>query len=507
MLFSSAEFILAFLPLTLLAYFWLNGRRLVILGKGWLVLASLFFYGWWNIHYLPLILVSLLVNFAIGSTLAAAAGNAGGAGAGRRLAPRALLAAGILFNLALLGYYKYAGFLLANLGGLLDLPPPAAGPLLPLAISFFTFTQIAYLADSYRGETREYDLLNYALFVTFFPHLIAGPIVHHKEIMPQFAAVANLARRHRNILLGLILFSIGLAKKVLIADTLALWATAGFERATTLNFLEAWCTSLSYTLQLYFDFSGYTDMALGASLLFNIRLPINFNSPYRATSIRDFWRRWHITLSRFLRDYVYVPLGGSRRGRGRTYANLLATFALGGLWHGASWMFVLWGLLHGIAMAAHRLWRDAGLRMPPWLGWLLTFNFVNATWVFFRARTMDDALKVLRGMADPGSLMLPDRLAAPLAGLRAWGVEFGPWIGRLQEAVAHPLLTSAVLPAVLLLALVLALLPSNSTGRWLAAGAWRRATPVRAVAFGLLAALSLVWLLASPYSEFIYFNF
>lgn len=476
MLFNSPEFILAFLPLSLALYFWLTARRRVPVAKGWLVLASLFFYGWWNPQYLPLILVSLLVNFGIGSRLAKHAGQG-------------LLAVGVVFNLGLLAYYKYAGFVIGNLALLTGQPLAAPSLVLPLAISFFTFTQIAYLVDSYRGETREYDLMNYALFVTFFPHLIAGPIVHHKEIMPQFAARANLLIKYRNVAVGLILFAIGLAKKVLIADTLAQWATAGFDKAPSLSLAEAWLTSLSYTFQLYFDFSGYTDMALGAALMFNIRLPINFNSPYRATSIRDFWRRWHITLSRFLRDYLYVPLGGSRRGSARTYANLLVTFVLGGLWHGASWMFVIWGALHGLAMAAHRLWRAAGGHLPAWLGWFVTFNFVNATWVFFRAQDLDAAFKVLRGMINFGAVS-------------QWS-----GIGQLQAAVAHPLLDPALLPAVFVLACALVLLPRNSTGRWLAAGAWRQATSARVLGYGLLAALALTTLLASPYSEFIYFNF
>lgn len=275
---------------------------------------------------------------------------------------------------------------------------------LPLAISFFTFQQIAYLVDSYRGETKEYDFLNYSLFVTFFPQLIAGPIVHHKEMMPQFANVRNKVKNYRNIALGLFIFSIGLFKKVVIADTFAVWATAGFDKAITLNFFEAWATSLSYTFQLYFDFSGYTDMAIGAALLFNIRLPINFNSPYKATDIQDFWRRWHITLSRFLKDYIYIPLGGNRISSFRTYSNLMATFILGGLWHGAGWTFVFWGFLHGLALVIHRVWQSLGFRLYPWLAWFITFNFINIAWVFFRAKEWDDAMKVLKGMAGFGGV-------------------------------------------------------------------------------------------------------
>lgn len=479
MLFNSLEFILAFLPVTFFVYFWLNKKRLIVAGKSWLVLASLVFYAWWNVQYLPLILVSILVNFAIGNALARQVGDGERRG---RLRAKWLLAAGIVFNLGLLGYYKYADFFLGNLGRVLDAPIEPLGIVLPLAISFFSFTQIAYLVDSYRGRAKEYDLLNYALFVTFFPHLIAGPIVHHGEIMPQFSAVANLARRHRNVLFGLMLFSIGLAKKVLIADTFAVWATAGFDQADHLNFYEAWATSLSYTFQIYFDFSGYTDMALGAALLFNIRMPVNFNSPYRATSIQDFWRRWHITLSRFLRDYLYIPLGGSRRGAGRVYANLVATFVLGGLWHGATWMFVLWGALHGAAMVVHRLWQRLGVRMPTLLAWLLTFNFINLTWIVFRAQTLEDALKVLRGMTG-------------LDAMGRMGERFTGWTGLLDPQIEVGLALLAGL------ALVLSWRNSNV----LLAGA--RPGLAGAVACGLLAAVSLLTLMASKYSEFIYFNF
>jgi len=303
---------------------------------------------------------------------------------------------------------------------------------LPLGISFFTFQQISYLVDSYKGETTEYDFLNYALFVTFFPQLIAGPIVHHKEMMPQFAKTRNKVKNYRNIAMGLFIFSIGLFKKVVIADTFAVWATQGFDVATTLNLFEAWATSLSYTFQLYFDFSGYTDMAIGAALLFNIKLPINFNSPYKALSIQDFWRRWHITLSRFLKDYIYIPLGGNRKGEFRTYSNLMATFILGGLWHGAGWTFIFWGFLHGFALVIHRAWSKLGFKLWTWLAWLITFNFINIAWVFFRAKEWDDAVKVLGSMFSLGNIVLPNPLANKLAFLSSYGVEFGGFTSDLN---------------------------------------------------------------------------
>lgn len=390
MLFNSFPFIFLFLPIMFLGYFFLTSRRLIVGAKAWLVAGSLFFYSYWNPIYLPLILISMLANYTIGSSLSKELKI--------RISRKTLLITGIVINLGLLGYFKYTDFFLENWNGIFDSNIPLPHIALPLAISFFTFQQIAYLVDSYRNECREYDLLNYAVFVTFFPQLIAGPIVHHKEMMPQFSRTYNLVKNYKNIALGLFIFSIGLFKKVVIADTFATWATNGFDHAETLTFFEAWATSLSYTFQLYFDFSGYTDMAIGAALLFNIKLPINFNSPYKATSIQDFWRRWHITLSRFLRDYLYIPLGGNRAGRYRNYFNLFTVFLLGGLWHGASWMFVIWGALHGGAMVIHRIWQGLGFRMNTILAWFITFNFINITWVFFRAKDLESAEKVLTGM-------------------------------------------------------------------------------------------------------------
>jgi len=404
--------------------------------KGFLVFASLFFYSWWNIAYLPLILVSMLFNYAIGRQLSDKGKK------DKHKTKKSLLTIGVLFNLGLLGYFKYADFFLTNLNTLLHTHLDLLHLALPLAISFYTFQQIAYLVDSYRSETKEYDFLNYAVFVTFFPQLIAGPIVHHAEMMPQFAKARNKIIHYHNIALGMFIFSMGLFKKVAIADSFAIWATQGFDVAEKLNMIEAWATSLSYTFQLYFDFSGYTDMAIGIALLFNIKLPINFNSPYKATSIQDFWRRWHITLSRFLRDYLYIPLGGNRKGESRTYFNLFATFLLGGIWHGAGWTFVFWGALHGLAMVINRTWQKLGYRMHTLLAWFITFNFVNIAWVFFRAKDFDSALKVLHGMF-LGPLVLPVFLTQKLDFLTALPIiEFGQWS---QIFYSEPLILAWIL--------------------------------------------------------------
>jgi D-alanyl-lipoteichoic acid acyltransferase DltB (MBOAT superfamily) len=425
MLFNSYEFIFAFLPLTFFIYFYLNSKRLTELSKGFLVFSSLFFYSWWNIIYLPLILGSMLFNYIIGVSLSKKNEHT-------KVSKKTLLSIGVTLNLLSIGYFKYSDFFISNLNYITSLHVELLHLALPLAISFFTFQQIAYLVDSYRGETKEYDFLNYALFVTFFPQLIAGPIVHHKEMMPQFANIRNKAKNYKNIAIGLFIFSIGLFKKVVIADTFALWATAGFDYSTSLTFFEAWATSLSYTFQLYFDFSGYTDMAIGAALLFNIKLPINFNSPYKARDIQDFWRRWHITLSRFLKDYIYIPLGGNRKGTFRTYYNLMATFVLGGLWHGAGWTFVFWGTLHGIALVIHRLWKAFGFSMNKYLAWFITFNFVNIAWVFFRAKNWGDAVKVLSGMVGTNGVMVSDKTLYKLSFLRDFITSHTEFFGRLQ---------------------------------------------------------------------------
>ena len=422
MLFNSYEFIFLFLPITFFIYFYLNKRHLTEASKGFLVFASLFFYSWWNIAYLPLILISMLFNYVLGNQLSRFEHKSKNC-----CSKKSLLTFGIIANLGLLGYFKYSDFFIENFNTVFSTGVPLLHLALPLAISFYTFQQIAYLVDSYRSETKEYDFLNYAVFVTFFPQLIAGPIVHHAEMMPQFAKVRNKVINYHNIALGLFIFSIGLFKKVVIADTFAVWATNGFDVAEKLELIAAWATSLSYTFQLYFDFSGYTDMAIGIALLFNIKLPINFNSPYKALSIQDFWRRWHMTLSRFLKDYIYIPLGGNRQGETRTYVNLFATFLLGGIWHGAGWTFVFWGALHGLALVIHKAWQQVGITLPKILAWFITFNFINIAWVFFRAKEWEDAIKVLEGMFF-GTLVLPIPLANKLSFLSQFGVEFGNWL-------------------------------------------------------------------------------
>ena len=489
MLFNSYEFIFIFLPITFFIYFYLNSKRLTEVAKGFLVFSSLFFYAYWEIKYLPLILGSMLVNYLIGTTLSRYDNKE----SKKTFSKKSILIFGIVASVSLLGYFKYADFFIENFNLFAGSNIELLHLLLPLAISFFTFQQIAYLVDSYKNETKEYDFLNYALFVTFFPQLIAGPIVHHKEMMPQFANVRNKVKNYRNIALGIFIFSMGLFKKVVIADTFAVWANAGFDTATTLNFFEAWATSLSYTFQLYFDFSGYTDMAIGIVLLFNIKLPINFNSPYKALDIQDFWRRWHITLSRFLRDYIYIPLGGNRKGPSRTYVNLMATFIIGGFWHGAGWTFIFWGFLHGAALAIHRLWQSIGFKLPTVIAWFITFNFVNIAWVFFRAKEWDDAIKVLSGMAGLTEIVIAQKYEKYLSFIKDLGLRFGEVTVNLNDG-------SKIL-AWIIVGFILVLVFKN-TMQFRNSLKLNFKTSVFSVLIFIYAVLSL-----NKISEFLYFNF
>ena len=387
MLFSSYEFLFCFLPITIIGYYLILNAKKVNMARVWLVIASLFFYGWFNIKYLPIIIVSILINFAIGKGIKK-----------EDKYKKIYFIIGATFNVGLLCYFKYYDFFVENVNILFKTNWTLKHLLLPLGISFFSFQQLSYLIDVYKGETKDYSLLNFSLFVTFFPQLIAGPIVLHSEIMPQFDDKEKQKLNWDNIASGIFMFSMGFFKKLVIADSFAIWATNGFDSISSLTFYQAWFISLSYTIQIYFDFSGYSDMAVGIGKIFNIDLPANFLSPYKATSISEFWRRWHITLGRALSTYVYKPLGGNRKGRVKTYINLLLTFLVSGLWHGAAWTFVFWGLLHGIASVIDRLFRDNNWKINKYVSWILTFMFVNCAWVFFRATTFERAFEILTAM-------------------------------------------------------------------------------------------------------------
>ena len=432
MLFNSFEFIFIFLPITLIVFYWLGRKtknikqQLPIL---WLILASLVFYGRWNPFNLPLIIGSISINYCLGYLL----GNT----LTRVTLKKIILGLGIIFNLGLICYFKYSYFIANNINQFLvnDLDWPSL--VIPLAISFFTFQQIAYLVDAYKGETKEYDIRKYMLFVCFFPQLIAGPIVHHREVLPQFEKASIYKFSQKALSIGLTVFIAGLFKKVIFADRIAEYSNLAFAAASQgidLTFSEAWVGALGYSLQLYFDFSGYSDMAIGAAYMFGIRLPLNFNSPYKAISIVDFWRRWHITLSHFLRDYLYIPLGGSRKGELRRYTNLFITMLLGGLWHGAGWTFIFWGGLHGFYLVINHLYRSIrislghNLKNDSWLlrgaGWSATFLAVVISWVFFKANSFEIATSILSSMFGLNGIQLPDFTVPYLGFLRSFGVDF-----------------------------------------------------------------------------------
>ena len=501
MLFNSYEFIFIFLPISFFVYFYLNYKRLTTASKAWLVLTSLFFYSWWNISYLPIILSSILFNFTITRFI-----NDYGENKKKYFSKKSLFQFGLIFNIGLLAYFKYMDFFIENTNTVFSTDIGLLHIALPLAISFFTLQQIAFLVDSYEGLVKERKILDYAIFVTFFPQLIAGPIVHHKEMMPQFVSEKNKIKNYNNIAMGLLIFSIGLFKKVVIADTFAIWATSGFDTATTLNLIEAWATSFSYTFQLYFDFSGYTDMAIGAALLFNIKLPQNFNSPYKATGMIDFWKRWHMTLTNFITTYIYTPIVKSFEKLTLHKAMLatIITFLIAGLWHGASWMFVIFGGLNGLGIAINHYWKKYKIKMNKILAWFITFNFINITFVFFRAKELDDAMKVLSSMFSLNNIVLPDKLENKLSFLSNYGIEFGWWakdIGGNDWTAIW-----------LIVGFILVLMFKNSTQKLDIFKMDYKSSLLSVITFissGFLSAVALVGGVTSlnKVSEFLYFNF
>lgn len=412
MLFNSYEFCLLFLPVCLLVYRAVGRHAGRTFALTWLLLASVAFYAWSSVAALSILGTSVLLNYGLARWLARLR---------TKRDPRGgwLVGFAVAANLAILGQFKYLEFLVEAAAALVGIDMPLVRSIPPLAISFFTFQQIAYVVDVHRGHTAERNLLRYGLFVCFFPQLIAGPIVHHRDMLSQFAGPHTEADA-KNLATGFTLFSMGLFKKAVIADGIVDWVTPVFAStaAAGLSAFDAWMGTLAYTLQLYFDFSGYCDMAIGLGLMFGFRLPVNFDSPYRAASIIDFWRRWHQTLSRFLRDYLYIGLGGNRRGKLRRYAHLMITMLLGGLWHGASWTFVVWGALHGLFLVLNHAWRGGfayfDRSTPDGSGWravyrVTTLVSVMIAWVFFRADSFETAFDLISVMIGFG--------ATPAAGL------------------------------------------------------------------------------------------
>jgi D-alanyl-lipoteichoic acid acyltransferase DltB (MBOAT superfamily) len=471
MLFVTRDFLLGFLPIVLVAFHTTLAFGLRKLLLPILLVASVVFYAWGNPANTPILVASILVNYFTGRALADWELPL--------LRRKAIFIAGIIFDLAMLAFFKYANFAIDNAAWLFGFEPRHLDIALPIGISFYTFTQIAFLVDIYRNGQRQRDIASYGLFVTYFPHLVAGPIIHWREVMPQFRMLGRTdglsfaSSAYVSLLIeGATLFSIGLLKKLMIADQLSVFVDLGYKAVPSLGFVDGWLLSLAYTFQLYFDFSGYADMAVGMSLLFGIRLPLNFDSPYRAASIQDFWRRWHMTLSRWLRDYLYIPLGGNRASSGAVYRNLLVAFLLGGLWHGAAWTFIVWGALHGVACCIQRWWASRGHRMPGAIGVIVTFLFVNLAWVYFRAPDIATANALLVTMAHP-------HLAAPALMFTAW-------------------------PLLLASALIVWLCPNSQT---IAAADWNARVSLSGALVGAAAIMALVSTNTSVASPFIYYSF
>jgi D-alanyl-lipoteichoic acid acyltransferase DltB (MBOAT superfamily) len=513
MLFNSHVFLFAFLPIAFSGYWLLANGRSGQWARLWALLASLFFFAWWNPSDLFVLSGSLVGNYVVGRMLF---------GRPARSA-RWLLAIGVAGNLLLLSYFKYTKLIIATFDWLVGGSFSIGEIVLPLAISFFTFNQIAYLVDCHVGDGAHYAFVDYCLFITFFPHLIAGPIVHHREMVPQLIAI----RRCDPLLVaqGITLFVLGLGKKVLFADNVAAYAKPIFDGAhlgAEPTLLDAWLGALAYTSQLYFDFSGYCDMAVGLGMMFGIIFPLNFASPYQARSIAEFWRRWHMTLSRFLRDYLYIPLGGNRRGRTRTSINLMITMLLGGLWHGAAWTFLAWGGLHGLYLLIHQRFRTILERrsIGRWVGcgmvcWGATFMCVVFGWVLFRAESFDSAMRIWGGMLGVNGIALSARHFTALQQIGLDPSAVGIFAGSL---IVNPSMN--VLALILGLVAIAAVLPNSQEIIGIASSAGARSvSPVAEWMRRLQWQPSLPWALVTAciavtavlhltrVSEFLYFRF
>jgi alginate O-acetyltransferase complex protein AlgI len=456
MLFQTQFFIIVFLPAAVSCYYLAAGH--VATRQYVLILASLIFYGWWDVRFIP-----LLVGQITASWLCAQWSG--------RTGSRAPLFIGIVLNLASLATFKYLDFLIGSVEAVVGVVLPRAHLVLPIGISFFSFQLISYLVDRLRGDAPIYPFRPFALFVLLFPHLIAGPIVRHNELVPQFALDPRRAGLWFRTCAGLVIFTVGFAKKVLVADRLAEYVDQPFNLVTVraLSFAEAWNVTLAFTFQLFFDFSGYTEMAIGIALLFGLLLPENFRQPYLATNLRDFWRRWHISLSNFIRDYLYIPLGGSRHGEARYAAATLISMGICGLWHGAGWTYVAWGVWHGLGLILCRSWQKLAMPLPALLGWCITMLFVIVGWVLFRAADFGSAASLLRSMS----------------GLNGFGGEFH---GAGLIAVA---------------ALLSLVIPSAHEIKDL----WLRPAPLVGAALALLVGFCVLEVGKGPPVNFIYFQF
>lgn len=483
MLFSSYIFILIFLPIVFIGYYGLLKFKYNEIAKAWLVLSSFFFYGYWKVEYLPLILLSIIVNYQVSNEIRKDRTS---------VLKKVFFFFGLAFNIGLLGYFKYRDFFIENINSLASTSFHFEKLALPLGISFFTLQQIAYIIDTFEGISPKKKLIDYSLFVSFFPQLIAGPIVHYQEVMPQFESQENKKFIAHNVALGIFIFVLGLSKKVLLADTFAFWANEGFAQTSNLHLFSAWGTSLSYTFQLYFDFSGYSDMAIGLGYLFNIKIPKNFNSPFHSRNIIEFWTRWHMTLSQFINTYIFTPLVKSmpKFSFRNSMISIFITMLIAGLWHGAAWTFVLYGALHGLAIVINHNMKKKKIKLPKWLAVFLTFQFINFVFIVFRAKTLSDALNLLKGMLGLQGVTIPKGIL-PRDMIKEVGVELGQYMNNDQN-----------LNLLMIIASFIIVYKFKNTMQMLDNF---KADKKYAVITGFLFVLSLFGL--NRISEFIYFNF
>lgn len=487
MLFNSYIFVLLFFPMAVIGYYWLHHRKMEKAALGYLILMSMVFYGYNSIQYLAMLIVSILVNYLLVWLM------------DKRNSPvrrKLLLVLGLLYNLGILFCFKYFDFFLENVNAVLKTDYPFLRLALPLGISFYTFQQLSYVIDSYRGECERYSLWEYAAYVSFFPQLIAGPIVYHDELIPQLRARENHQIQYENLCKGIYAFALGMAKKVLVADTLSKVVTAGYANVEALNCVSTILVMICYSLQIYFDFSGYCDMAYGIGFMFNVELPVNFNSPYKAASVREFWDRWHMTLTRFFTKYVYIPLGGSRRGTVRTYRNVMVVFLVSGIWHGANWTFILWGIVNGFGNLFDRFFDRVLRRIPRVIRTIITFCFCTVAWSMFRAESVEQGLQMIGNLRKLGDGGLYSEVSDVFN--RIFEVRLLARAGLGKVIATAPWL----LPAVFVLILILACMLMRNTQEKVNDGRYDRRRIMVTVGLLVWSILSL-----SDVSEFLYFNF
>lgn len=486
MLFNSYIFIFVFLPISVIFYFLFNKFQLYRFALLSVVVSSFIFYAYNNIKFLPLLVISILFNWFLSKQMQVIKS---------RNAKKGILLLGILVDVILIFYFKYLNFTIENINYIFKMDIGIEKILLPLGISFFTFQQISYLVDSFRGETGDYEFIEYVAFVSFYPKLVSGPIAMHSELIPQFRDKNRWTINVDNCATGIYIFSIGLAKKILLANTFSKAVNWGWANIAALSSMEIFLVMLSYTFQIYFDFSGYCDMARGIAKLYNIELPINFNSPYIADSINEFWKRWHMTLTRFLRNYIYIPLGGNKKGKVRTYINTIIVFLISGIWHGANWTFIIWGGLHGIAQVLNRIFKQKWDKFHPVFKWGGTFLFVNVCWLIFRADNIAQAMHLIVNMIKMQTFTISEQFVSCFIFPEiVFIINKIPYAFQIWNSIY-----GANMWGVLLFALYICLNKSNMNKENITF------TVRRAIFGGILMAWSVLSL--TNISEFLYFNF